>query len=309
MIQRNLNLTPFSYVVSILLIYPFLRFIIHLYKLPWYSLFFISVPAVFIVNNFLSYIDEKTDFMHQAIKSHFFLLYLLFLLKIENNLREKRNALFFGAFLSILLIIFYKALSADFSFKSFQFFYFYGLYYSVLVLYYSVLVFFKIRNTLINNKVLNLPQSHHLKWHDFLNFYNIKKPQIQNMEHILYKNHEFTNITPFYMHNPFFEFFDNIKKLRSYAMKFVFAFISILFSYISYSKFVSSVDGFDGVRTLILEEMERCSNLHKSRIHRIESSDDVSQERSVLVQDIINDAINKWRLHRIAKLNDELLTL
>ena len=299
MIQKSINLTVFSYVLSILLISPFLKSLIHFYNFPWYSLFFISVPAAFIINNFLSFIDDKTDFMRQIIKSHFFFVYLLFFLKIENNVREKKNALLFGALFSILLLIFYKALIDNISFKFFQFFYFYGLYYSVLV-------YIKIRNTLINNKALDLPESHYLKWHDFLNFYDIKQPKIQNLKNFLYKNHEFTNITPFYTHNPFFELFDNIKKLRFYVMKFVFAFLSTLSSYVSYSKFVSSVDGFDGIRSVILTEIRTCRNLNKNTISIIKSSGDISEEDDSIV---VQNAIKKWRLDRIAKLNDELLTL
>lgn len=88
MIQKSINLTVFSYVLSILLISPFLKSLIHFYNFPWYSLFFISVPAAFIINNFLSFIDDKTDFMRQIIKSHFFFhehcfqFYFLFFIKL-----------------------------------------------------------------------------------------------------------------------------------------------------------------------------------------------------------------------------------
>lgn len=140
-------------------------------------------------------------------------------------------------------------------------------------------------------------------------FYDIEQLEIQNMKDFLYRNYEFANITPFYTHNPFFELFDHIKKLRCYAMKFVFAFLFTLWFYVSYSTFVSSVDGFDGIRTVVLKEIQLCSNPHKSMIDHIESSGDESQAHSILVRDVINDAVNKWRLDHIAKLNDELLTL
>lgn len=89
----------------------------------------------------------------------------------------------------------------------------------------------------------------------------------------------------------------------------MFALLSILRSYTSYLQFVSSVDGFDGIRSVILEEIQTCSNLNRSSIDCIESSGDVNQEHNILLRDSINDAVNKWRLDRITKLNDELLTL
>jgi hypothetical protein len=89
----------------------------------------------------------------------------------------------------------------------------------------------------------------------------------------------------------------------------VFAIPSTLWCYVSYLQLVSSVDSFCGIRTVILEEIKTCSNLRKSIIDHIQSSGDASQAHSILVRDLINDAVNKWRLDHIVKLNDELLTL
>lgn len=118
--EKNIGLngfSVFSYGISILLVYPSLKLVLHFYNFSVYYLFFISIPSVLVVNNILLHINEKYNFIVQILKSKFFLYYLLFFLKMENIARNKNNAFLFGVVFSISLIVFYIGLKYEISFK------------------------------------------------------------------------------------------------------------------------------------------------------------------------------------------------
>ena len=199
--EQNLNslrFVPFSYIISILLIYPFLKSIAYHYNFPFYYLFFISIPSGLLVNTILVYIDRKYNFVDplagarpcKVLKSNFFYLYLLFSLQIENILRKKNNAFFFGFMFRVLLILLYIGLKNTISFK------FVWLY----TLYYYILVYIKVRSSLVNNEILGLNKTDYIKIQDFLNFYKIKKSNKEKFYNFIdfNKNYEFKNITPFF---------------------------------------------------------------------------------------------------------------
>lgn len=209
--EKNINLngfSVFSYGISILLIYPFLKLFFHFYNFPVYYLFFISIPSGFVVNTFLLYINGQYNFIIQILKSKFFLYFLLFFLKMENIVRNKNNAFLFKVLFSILLIIFYIRLKYEISLKFVRWY----------IFYYSLLIYIKVRNSLINNEVLQLKNNDYLQWKDYLNYHEIGKCKKANTVFIFFKqeinkkknlldfldlnkNHEFKNITLIFILN------------------------------------------------------------------------------------------------------------
>lgn len=308
---KNISIPVFSYGISILLIYPFLKWLIQYFKLPFYYLFFLSILSGFLVKNILSSINEKYSFTEKILKNIYFLYYLLFFLKIENFIREKKNAFFFGMFASILLILLYIGLYNKISFK------FTGLY----SLYYSILIYIKLRNSVVNHTVFQLPENQILKWYDFLQFYSIQeKTQSveKNTKKTLYfldiqKNHEFKNITSVYSTHPngnflnfFLTFFHIVKKIKFYAIKFFFGFVVTLSSYISYSHFVSTIDGLNGIRPRVVRKIESLKDLTQHSIHCTESKLHLSNESNFVV---VENALKKFRLDVLEKLNTNFFFL
>lgn len=307
--EKNIGLngfSVFSYGISILLVYPFLKLVLHFYNFSVYYLFFISIPSVLVVNNTLLHINEKYNFIVQILKSKFFLYYLLFFLKMENIARNKNNAFLFGVVFSISLIVFYIGLKYEISFKLIWWY----------IFYYSLLIYIKVRNSLINNEILQVKNNDYLQWKDFLNYYEIKICKKLNTFFSLLsflhinKNHEFKNITPIFILNDkthfFYHFLENIKKLRFYVIKFVIGFFSTMVSYFSYSNFVYSIDGFRGTRSRVLHKIESLRNIIQHEIQRSQSVSDIDQENySITVQ----NAVKQFRLNRIEKLNDKVFFL
>lgn len=309
--EKNINLTSFtafSYVISILLVYPFLKLLIHYYTLPTYYLFFMSIPSGFLVNKALLYINENYSFTNKILKSKFFSYYLLFSLKIENSVRKKESAFFFGILFSVLLIIFCIGLYNEISFK------YIWLYSS----YYNILIYIKVRNSLLNNEVLQLQENNYLKWHNFLDFYEIKKSRKSKKEKLFYfldidTNHEFKNITPLFIlsNNPsvygsFFQFVDIIKKMRFYVIKFLFGFFSTMLSYISYSHFISSIDGLNGIRSILLRKIHGLSDVIQSGINHAQSTSDLQQKNDSIT---VQNAVKQFKLDHIEELNNRLSVL
>lgn len=172
------------------------------------------------------------------------------------------------------------------------------------------------RNSLINNEILQVKNNDYLQWKDFLNYYEIKICKKLNTFFSLLsflhinKNHEFKNITPIFILNDkthfFYHFLENIKKLRFYVIKFVIGFFSTMVSYFSYSNFVYSIDGFRGTRSRVLHKIESLRNIIQHEIQRSQSVSDIEQENySITVQ----NAVKQFRLNRKEKLNDKVFFL
>lgn len=188
-INTTINLVVFTYLFSILLVYPWLRNFIKYYEISFFLSIFLSILSSIIISKFMFILNSKYNLALKILNTSFFQYYLFYSLTIENFIRKK-NILF--AFISSIVII--VVLTSLFYSISFPFFSFTILWY---FLYYYIMIFIKIRSTLINHEILKKNENIGLKWHDFTFFYKI--------HNFIKKNYNFSNILPFYTVHPLLE--------------------------------------------------------------------------------------------------------
>jgi hypothetical protein len=83
--NKNTNIFVFSYILSILLINPVIRKLINYYDFSFFFILVLYMISGLMVNQVLTYINLKFDFVEKVIKNTFFQYWLFFSLRIENN--------------------------------------------------------------------------------------------------------------------------------------------------------------------------------------------------------------------------------
>ena len=149
--NNTISLVVFSYLISVLLIFPFFKQLINYYEISIFLSIFVYSLTALLLNSILYFLNVKYTVFKKILNISFFQYYFILMMTLENLIRK--NAFLFGIILSASCGAFFHLIfTSEFIYSQFW-----------VPIYYFFMVYIKVRLSLINHKLLSLDVKSFLK--------------------------------------------------------------------------------------------------------------------------------------------------